>query len=75
MKLKKTNITNLIYPVIALFFIAWFFTLLTQWGNFHSGYELGLATGQTFRHMLKDFVSLALISSAIVRRQGTTHVK
>ena len=68
-KLEKRNATNLIYPLIALFFIAWSYTLLTQWGNFHSGYELGLATGQTFRHMLKDFVYIVLIYSAILRRR------
>jgi hypothetical protein len=69
MKLEKRNAANLIYSMIALFFIAWFFTLLTKWGNFHSGYELGLATGQTFRHLLKDFVYIALIYSAILRRR------
>jgi len=69
MKLEKRNVANLIYSVVALFFIAWFFTAITKWGNWHSGYELGLATGQKFRILLKDFVSLALIYSAIMRRR------
>jgi len=69
MKLEKRNAANLIYSMIALFFIAWFFTLLTKWGNWHSGYELGLVAGQEFRILLKEFVSLALIYLAIVRRR------
>lgn len=61
LKLEKKNATNLIYSIIALFFIAWFFTLVTKWGNWDSSYELGLAVGQKFRIMVKDFVTIALI--------------
>lgn len=67
--IEKRNAANLIYSMIALLFIALLFTAITKWGTYNSGYELGLATGQEFRILLKEFVSLVLISSAILRRR------
>lgn len=69
MKPRKRNAANLICSLVALFFIALFFTAIMKRGNWHSGYELGLATGQEFRILLKDFVSIALIYSTILRRR------
>jgi hypothetical protein len=69
MKIEKRNAANLIYSMIALFFIALLLTIVTKWGSLHSSYEWGSATGQEFRILLKSFVTLALIYSAILRRR------
>ena len=68
-KLEKRNATNLIYSAISLFFIALPVTLYAKWGKWNSGYELGLAVGEKFRLLIKDFVTFALIYSAIMRRR------